>query len=237
MPAWFVFAPLPALIVCFALLMRAEGRAPRDVAAVRIWKPACTVLCLLMCGLSLTQPGSHPLYTALVFAGLVFCLMGDVLLIPREDPKKFMLGLVSFLIGHLIFIGAFIAAQYLIGLPVSPPREALAGGLLLILAGVVFFYLRPGLGKMQLPVMIYMGVISLMVHRAVGGLYVGGSVPLQPALAVAGALMFYVSDFVLAVDRFAFDGELPGASLMVLGTYFSAIALLALSASFVSVAG
>lgn len=224
---------IPALLVCFFLLMRAEGRAPRDVAAVRVWKPACTILCILMCGLSLTQPGRDPLYTALIFIGLVFCLMGDVLLIPREDPKKFMYGLVSFLIGHIIFIAAFIAAQNTIGLPINPAREVGAGLALFVLAGAVFFYLRPGLGKMQIPVMIYMAVISLMVHRAVGGFYVGASVPLQPLLAMAGALLFYVSDFVLAVDRFAFDGELPRANWMVLGTYFSAIALIALSTSFV----
>lgn len=115
----------------------------------------------------------------------------------------------------------------------STPRARLAQGWLFVLAGVVFFYLRPGLGKMQIPVMIYMAVISLMVHRAVGGFYVGASVPLQPLLAMAGALLFYVSDFVLAVDRFAFDGELPRANWMVLGTYFSAIALIALSTSFV----
>jgi uncharacterized membrane protein YhhN len=227
------FLLIPPLVICFLLLMRAEGRAPRDVAAVRIWKPACTVLCMLMCGLSLTQPGGDPLYTALVFAGLVFCLMGDVLLIPRHDPKKFMYGLVSFLIGHVIFIAAFIAAQNAIGLPDSPTREAIAAAALLALAGAVFFYLRPGLGKMQIPVMVYMAVISLMVHRAVGGLYVGAGAPLQPVVAMAGALLFYISDFVLAVDRFAFEGELPGANWMVLGAYFSAIALIALSASFV----
>lgn len=237
MPNWLSFAPIPALALSVFLLIRAEETLPRNVTAVKIWKPASTVLCILIAALSFTQAGHLPVYSVLILLGLVFCLAGDVMLIPRGEPRKFMFGLVSFLIGHLIFIGAFVVAQNAIALPSSPAREVVAALALLVLVGVVFFYLRPGLGKMQMPVALYMAVISLMVHRAVGGLYVGASVPLQPTLAVAGALLFFVSDFVLAVDRFAFDGELPRASLMVLGTYFSAIAILALSASFVNVHG
>jgi uncharacterized membrane protein YhhN len=54
--------------------------------------------------------------------------------------------------------------------------------------------------------------------------YFGGAGTL---MACAGAVLFLVSDSVLAYDRFA--GRIGGAQLLILGTYFPAQALIALS--------
>lgn len=229
---WLSFAPIPLLAVTFALMMRAEERSPRDEAQIRIWKPASTAIVIAVCALSLASSTHLPAYTALVLVALVLCLIGDVLLIPRDNQRSFALGLASFLAGHVILIAAMAVAQAHLGTPANPQREALAGALLAVLAAVVYTYLRPHLGSLRGPVLLYMAVISIMVHRAVGGLYTGPGVPLQPVLAVAAALMFYTSDFILAINRFAFDGELPRAQWLVLGSYYAAIVLFALSASF-----
>ena len=47
------------------------------------------------------------------------------------------------------------------------------------------------------------------------------------ALALAGALLFVASDSALALNRF--KGEFKGAQAVVLGTYFAAQWLIALS--------
>jgi uncharacterized membrane protein YhhN len=71
---------------------------------------------------------------------------------------------------------------------------------------------------MAAPVGAYMLVISAMVASAVGtGL----------ALAVAGAVLFYVSDALIAWTRFVHD--LPHGRLAVITTYHVAQALLVLS--------
>lgn len=229
---WLAFVPIPCLIATFALMIRAEDKTPRDEAQIRIWKPASTALVILVCGLSLASPTHLPAYTALVLVALVLCLIGDMLLIRRDDTRSFALGLASFLAGHGLLIVALAVAQSHLGLPINLQREVLAGALLAVLVAVVYVYLRPHLGSLRGPVVVYMAVISLMVHRAVSGLYTGPNVPAQPMLAVAAALMFYTSDFILAINRFAFGGDLPRASWLVLGTYYVAILLFALSASF-----
>jgi len=109
----------------------------------------------------------------------------------------------------------------------------LAAAVLAILGGVVYFYLRPSLGNLQQPVLLYMTVISLMVHQALSGVQIGGGLLAQPALAMGGALLFYISDFILAINRFVFGGEGENNSIWVLSTYYCAQLFIALSASFV----
>ena len=57
-------------------------------------------------------------------------------------------------------------------------------------------WLWPHLGRMRIPVLAYIVVITVMVW---GGLAVAGRVPW---LVPAGALLFYVSDLAVARDRF-----------------------------------
>ena len=49
---------------------------------------------------------------------------------------------------------------------------------------------------------------------------------------VLGALLFYLSDAILAVNKFRFDGQLPRGRSWNLTTYYAGQLLLALSASF-----
>ena len=91
--------------------------------------------------------------------GLIFCLGGDVFLaLPQE--KMFLCGLVSFLLGHVLYVIAFFSIAGLnlwtwVGL-----------GICLILSGGIYFWLRPHLGSMNLPVLFYVIVITVMVVGA-----------------------------------------------------------------------
>ena len=68
------------------------------------------------------------------------------------------------------------------------------------------------------PVAIYMGLISLMVASAVGT---------TEALAIVGAVLFYVSDALIAWTRFVRD--LPHGRVAVMVTYHLAQICLVLS--------
>jgi uncharacterized membrane protein YhhN len=78
---------------------------------------------------------------------------------------------------------------------------------------------------MKLPVLVYIGAIVTMAgFAAVRYIHLGGT---RALLAFAGAVLFLVSDSVLAYDRFGKKFRL--ARILVLATYFPAQLLIALS--------
>ena len=228
-----IWLPFPFLIACVLLLLRAETAQPRDVARVRLWKPAATAMAVAASLLSLTQ-GRSPVYAVFVAIGLVCCLVGDVYLIDGERPEMFMRGLFAFLVGHLVFIGAFTAVQQAAGAVLDVERELATAAVLAVLVALLFLYMREGMGAMRGPVLVYMVVIALMVHRAVGGVDVGRPFPSRAALAAGGAMLFMISDAILALNRFVFPADPADGRdrIWVLGTYYGAIALIALSCGY-----
>ena len=126
-------------------------------------------------------------------AALVFSLVGDVfLMLPRD---LFVPGLASFLVGHLAYVVGLrllgtSAAGFLIGV-------VLVGLALPVLGTRILRAIRSSAEpEMAVPVAIYMGVISVMVVMA------GAS---GVAVALGGALLFYVSDALIAWTRFIAD--------------------------------
>ena len=155
-------------------------------------------------------------YKTLVLIGLAFSLLGDVALMFPE--KWFTAGLIAFLAAQISYILAF---KPLPGHPVSPGTF-----LPFVLFGLLmFFLLAPKLGPMKVPVFVYIAAITTMAGFAAAR-YVdrGGT---RPLLAFIGAVLFLVSDSVLAYDRFA--RKVPAARIIILGTYFPAQLLIALS--------
>ncbi len=154
-------------------------------------------------------------YGWLIVAGLLFSVAGDIFLVLPSD--RFIPGLLSFFMAHLFYLVAFQAPLTLGG-----PAGLVALGLAVV--GLPYFwFLRRGViesgGKgLLLPVFLYLSVISVMVWRAFG---TG-----QPLL-IAGALLFYLSDAILAWARFIRFHRL--ADLGVMSTYFAAQYLIALS--------
>jgi len=131
-------------------------------------------------------------YGKLVLLALVLCLLGDVLLIPRDRPKVFRAGVFAFLLGHVAYSAAFL------GRPLAP------GGLVVgaIVLGIVIVAVLRWLGK-SLPadmagaVRTYMLVIGVMSALACGVTAAGG-----PWAVAVGALAFTASDISVARDRF-----------------------------------
>lgn len=229
-----IWIPIPILIITLVLLLRAEERTPMDERQIKIWKPLSTTLVILACLLSLTRSSEayDTPYTLLILGGLLFSMAGDVLLIFQANPKAFLAGLVAFLVAHLIYISAFVYMQSSLELGVNAVGEIIVAAGLVLIGGVVYRYLSPGLAQMRVPVILYIVVISVMVHRTLAVALVYAGPATQPALMVMGALLFYLSDAILAVNKFRFDGQLPYGRSWNLATYYSGQLLLALSASF-----
>jgi len=88
-------------------------------------------------------------------------------------------------------------------------------------------YLWPHLGRERAPVAVYVSVIAVMGWRAAVRALAAGTPAPSGALALIGAIVFMLSDGLLATDRFARAFRTADAAVMT--TYYAAQALIALS--------
>ena len=155
-------------------------------------------------------------YQRAIAAGLLLSAVGDVLL---EFPGRFVPGLVAFLLAHVAYTTAFLADE-------RRWRLARAVPFALWLLGA-FLWLRPGLGPMEGPVLVYMLAIGAMMWRA--SARVGGPDEAPGArAALVGAVLFGLSDTLIAIDRFR--APLPGAPYAIILLYWAGQAGIAASA-------
>lgn len=174
-------------------------------------KPLAAVL-FLACALAI-EP-AHGSARAWLAVALVFCVLGDVfLMLPRD---AFVPGLASFAVAQVLFAVSFAVSG------ISTGR--LIGGSIVVVAGSAvlarrFIAALRGNGQTSLipPVTLYMTVIGVMVVSAVGA----GS-----ALAGAGAVLFMVSDSLIAEERFVRSRRWQPKAIIV--TYHLALAGLVL---------
>ncbi|SDT34010.1 lysoplasmalogenase [Pseudomonas prosekii] len=131
-------------------------------------------------------------YRRWISLGLIFSLLGDVLLAWPGD--LFVFGLGAFLVAHLAYLKAYLSDCRRLAL--LPLVIALGVGALLL--GIL---ISNGLGPLLVPVIVYAMAISAMLWRALARL--GTDVPKRSALlAAAGALAFVFSDSVIGINRF-----------------------------------
>lgn len=156
---------------------------------------------------------------------LVFGLLGDIFLLMSR--RFFLAGLVSFLIGHLAYVAGFWFDWAQLRLPHF---------ISMVLIGVGLYWIAPIIlrgigtkrssGKMRVPVLIYMLVISSMVFFAICTLFSADWKPAAAGLAASGAMLFFCSDTMLAYREFV--GPFYKARFWVRVTYHLAqIALIA----------
>jgi alkenylglycerophosphocholine/alkenylglycerophosphoethanolamine hydrolase len=142
----------------------------------------------------------------LVGAGLLLSAAGDVLL---EFPSLFLIGLIVFLAAHLVYLAAFL--QRVRALRLAPLAPLLAW------TTATVAWLWNGLGPMRRPVVVYVAAITAMMWRAAA---VGG-------WAAGGALLFGLSDTLIALDRFG--SPIPGVRYPIILLYWAGQAGIAIS--------
>ena len=158
--------------------------------------------------------------SAVVILAIVFSLAGDVsLMFDSLDPTYFMVGLVSFLISHIFYIVAYRQHQNDDDTDALHGIQKLRAAFPIVLAGtglVVILY--PTLGDLKFPVMIYALVLVVMV---LNGLFrLGRTSNKSFMLVLIGAMLFMVSDSLLAINKFF--TPLSHSGLLVMSTYISA---------------
>jgi len=164
----------------------------------------------------LGERGSGRPYQTAIVCGLLFSLAGDVFMMQKR--KRFTAGLLMFLIAQILYTVAFFS-----GLrpgfslwPVIP---------LSVYAVLIVRILYRRLGKMKIPIMIYVAVIMVMARTATERyLQLQSTAAL---LAMIGAIFFLFSDSTLALNRFV--RPFRGAQAIILSTYFLAQYLISMS--------
>lgn len=127
---------------------------------------------------------------AALTAALALSALGDLLLALEDQRRFFVLGLASFLLGHIAYVIAF--APYA-AFPTTQPLIVIA--LAIAAATAMIVWLWPNLGRLRVPVLAYFAVIMAMVATSL-------SIPAASWILGAGAILFAVSDSLIAVRKF-----------------------------------
>lgn len=142
-----------------------------------------------------------------LFAGLVLSAGGDISL-SFKGEKFFLMGLGFFLVAHVVYVINF--AEY---------AEYSSDKLIILIVLAVFavgmaVLLYPKLGEMKIPVFVYISVILAM------GVSAALSHPPKPNLLLIGAIVFMLSDSMIAIDRFLVNVSWSKYFIMI--TYYAA---------------
>lgn len=158
---------------------------------------------------------SFGFYRYAVILGLCFSLCGDLLLV---FPEYFLYGLIVFLVAHLWYTVAFIKEKPF-QLKWKPLLVAAAYG------SAVYIFLWSSLANFKIPVLIYLIVILIMGWQAHDRWLQNHQ--FSSKLAFWGAILFIISDTILAINKFHTPFLL--ARVLSLSTYFGAQYFIALS--------
>ncbi len=156
--------------------------------------------------------------STLFLVAIFFCWVGDVLLLFKPE-LFFIAGLVAFLTGHVLYILCYQQMRW------NESKNPLLGpqkvrfALPIVLAGTgLVVVLYPVLGELKIPVMIYALVITTMALQAL--FRFGYTTNKSFALVFIGAILFMVSDSLLAINKFLMPVQF--ASLGIMATYMVA---------------
>ena len=147
-----------------------------------------TIVLLIGVALAL-EPESTTMRTWFVSA-LVFSLAGDVFLMLKERDF-FVLGLASFLVAHVAYVLGFLVGG--VGILRLLGGVVVAGVAVVLVGSRIVRAAQESDPQLVVPVMAYMGVISVMLAVAIGS---------GDTAAVAGAVLFYVSDALIGWTKF-----------------------------------
>ncbi|MDO9275249.1 MAG: lysoplasmalogenase [Lutibacter sp.] len=144
---------------------------------------------------------------------LIFSFFGDVFLMyPGQLPFK--IGLVSFLIAHILFIKIVIHRIEKVSF-ISILTAVIPFGTVLL---ALIFTIKDSIGELLLPVVFYgitisaFGTVSLIDYL--------NTKSKKSLFMLLGAIVFMLSDSLLAINKFYFPIEIFGSLVMV--TYIAA---------------
>ncbi len=214
MPYWWLAVPLAIAVLDWVAISR-------NWTIVHAFAKQGVMLALVAWSWLVTGWEGLLLYFGLA---LIFSWAGDVFLLSKN---LFLPGLVAFLIAHIAYLLGFNLADPIL----SPVTVGIVIGAALTDA-FIYPRIREGLRHkpstvgLQIPVLIYGFILSLMMFSAIATLFRSDWAVWTSILMTAGGILFFVSDNYLARDRFVHP--IRNGQLIVMVTYhLGQIALIA----------
>ncbi|MHA7829756.1 MAG: lysoplasmalogenase [Flagellimonas sp.] len=175
-----------------------------------VLKPLTTIL---VTTLLFFQTNKNSKFKRLMIAALLFCLLGDILLL---FPAYFVFGLAAFLVAHILFTIGFINLK-------GFHPHWISFLILYAIGTSLFLWLKPGLGDFMNPIGGYVVVICFMAWQGIG-LFLKEKRQEFAWIAIA-VLLFMFSDTMIAMSKFKTDFDY--SSIVILSTYWLSIGLIA----------
>jgi uncharacterized membrane protein YhhN len=166
-----------------------------------VFKPLIAVSLAILYLVSVKKP------SFLYISALFFSFWGDVLLLFPE--KFFVVGLVSFLITHLIYMR--IIKGFLLKIDLSLFLKS--GLVFIIYFGSIVFLIKNNLNELLIPVVIYGLVISAFGTFSLVN-YIKNKATENLWLLI-GALIFILSDSIIAINKFYMINADLGSLIML----------------------
>ena len=158
-------------------------------------------------------------YNRKILFGLVLSCCGDISLVwQNSDEQFFMAGVGFFLLAHICYTLAFGFSPFGLKefLVLSLITAAMFSIVLPLLSGVIFH-----------AVLLYGLLLWLMSWRSLARFSLTGDIPWRKIFAACGAILFVISDTVLAINKFVM--AVPWERHIIMTTYYAAQLCLSLS--------
>jgi uncharacterized membrane protein YhhN len=172
-------------------------------------KMVCTMLFISIGVLAIKISGNTTAFASLMLCGLVLGGVGDFFLHVSSKQAFFILGLTSFLAGHICYISAYwwVVTKYFPEVSFFSPLEITA--VVLIYSGFLgySFYKRTDYGVVLVPVLFYGATLITMLVKA-SSLGIRLAIESKPNallicfILIGGALQFFISDSLWANINF-----------------------------------
>ena len=203
------------LLVAIAVLVTLAGHLLPHSSLAYLFKPLATFLIL---SVAFSQwRADKGSYSFWITVGLFFSLLGDIALL--WPNLYFLPGLAAFLVTHVAYLIAFTRdAKFSARLSIWL--------LYLVVTAALLVFLFPNLpATLKIPVTLYSLLLASMAAQAMGRFIALKTRPTR--LAAFGAILFMLSDLLLAFNRF--HSAIPLAPVLVLLPYYLAQWLIAAS--------
>ena len=211
---------LVPLCLCLAAVFLLQESKKRYVPAVVLKGLASA--CFVILGFLLS--GGSPA-AKLITAGLLLGCIADVLLnlrmvFPKKGQLIFLVGIVVFLSGHILYLIAILKGA-------APLWICVIIGVVLTALLMKWIFDRITAKKaFKIFGIVYIGAIMLLNCLAIGNLIVSPSA--FTAVFAAGAVLFLLSDIVLILNTFGKETQ-QGLRVMNISLYYLGQLLIALS--------
>jgi uncharacterized membrane protein YhhN len=210
----------PSYIYISLFLLAATGEMIAQVFGVSWLHHLCKPLIMVFLGLHYFFSVPSPLRSGVVLGAIVFSFLGDsFLMYDHVHSVYFMLGLGAFLIAHVLYVLAYRQHRLTDGDYSGSNVQRARMAFPVILAGTgLIIVLYPRLGDLRFPVVLYAFILMIMVITAL--IRLGTTSHESFWKVLIGAILFMISDSILAVNKFL--EAIPFAGIWIMFTYIVA---------------